>query len=211
MKKEQKKEPDLKGKGKKINWNKIKHEYVTGDITYRELAEKYGVSIESIKKEARKTAKRKGWVTLKSEHRHNVYTKAEQETARKQGKELASYKDKAKGHAQRLVDMVGEAISELREYIVEHETTVKETEYDQNVHKPKKETVTKSKDIELIYGKINTKSLKEIAETLDKIHKLLGEKEEDDEESGIIELPPMEVLTPPEDPEEEGAEVSDSG
>ncbi len=209
--KKETKKPDTKAKPKKINWNKIKHEYVTGEITYRELAEKYGISIESVKKEARKTAKRKGWVTLKSEHRHNVYTKAEQESARKQGKELASYAEKAKSHAEKLVDVVGEAISELREYIVEHETTVKETEYDQNVHKPKKETVTKSKDIELIYGKVNTKSLKEIAETLEKLHRMLNESSEGGEEAGIIELPPMEVLTPPEEPEEEGSEVSDSG
>ena len=206
--KKETKEPETKAKTKKINWNRIKHEYVTGDITYRELAEKYDVSIESIKKEARKTAKRKGWVTLKSEYRHNVYTKAEQETARKAGKKLASTSEKVKSHAEKLVDVIGEAITELREYIVEHETTVKETEYDLNVHKPKKETVTKSKDIELIYGKINTKSLKEISDALKTIQSLVTENKEDVEEYGVIELPPMEELTPPEDEEDkETAEV----
>lgn len=206
--KKETKEPETKAKTKKINWNRIKHEYVTGDITYRELAEKYEVSIESIKKEARKTAKRKGWVTLKSEYRHNVYTKAEQETARKAGKKLASTGEKVKSHAEKLVDVIGEAITELREYIVEHETTVKETEYDLNVHKPKKETVTKSKDIELIYGKINTKSLKEISDALKTIQSLVTENKEDVEEYGVIELPPMEELTPPEDEEDkETAEV----
>ncbi len=206
--KKKREKPETKAKPKKINWNKLKHEYVTGDITYRELAEKYEVSIESIKKEARKTAKRKGWVTLKSEYRHNVYTKAEQETARKAGKKLASTGEKVKSHAEKLVDVIGEAITELREYIVEHETTVKETEYDQNVHKPKKETVTKSKDIELIYGKINTKSLKEISDALKTIQSLVTENKEDVEEYGVIELPPMEELTPPEDEEDkETAEV----
>ena len=206
--KKKREKPETKAKTKKINWNRIKHEYVTGDITYRELAEKYDVSIESIKKEARKTAKRKGWVTLKSEYRHNVYTKAEQETARKAGKKLASTGEKVKSHAEKLVDVIGEAITELREYIVEHETTVKETEYDLNVHKPKKETVTKSKDIELIYGKINTKSLKEISDALKTIQSLVAENKEDVEEYGVIELPPMEELTPPEDEEDkETAEV----
>ena len=206
--KKKREKPETKAKTKKINWNRIKHEYVTGDITYRELAEKYDVSIESIKKEARKTAKRKGWVTLKSEYRHNVYTKAEQETARKAGKKLASTSEKVKSHAEKLVDVIGEAISELREYIVEHETTIKETEYDQNVHKPKKETVTKSKDIELIYGKINTKSLKEISDALKTIQSLVTENKEDVEEYGVIELPPMDKLTPPEDEEDkETAEV----
>ena len=206
--KKKREKPETKAKTKKINWNRIKHEYVTGDITYRELAEKYDVSIESIKKEARKTAKRKGWVTLKSEYRHNVYTKAEQETARKAGKKLASTGEKVKSHAEKLVDVIGEAITELREYIVEHETTVKETEYDLNVHKPKKETVTKSKDIELIYGKVNTKSLKEISDALKTIQSLVAENKEDVEEYGVIELPPMEELTPPEDEEDkETAEV----
>lgn len=206
--KKKREKPETKAKPKKINWNKLKHEYVTGDITYRELAEKYDISIESIKKEARKTAKRKGWVTLKSEYRHNVYTKAEQETARKAGKKLASTGEKVKSYAERLVDVIGEAITELREYIVEHETTVKETEYDLNVHKPKKETVTKSKDIELIYGKINTKSLKEISDALKTIQSLVTENKEDVEEYGVIELPPMEELTPPDDEEDkETAEV----
>lgn len=197
-KKEKVKEPDLKVKANKINWNKIKHEYVTGDITYRELAEKYGVSIESIKKEARKTSKRKGWVTLKGEHRNKVYTNAEQETAKKQGKELASYSEKVKRHAERLVDKVGAAINELCDYIVEYETTVKETVYDDNAHKPKKETVTKSKDIEVVCGKINTKSLKELAEALIKLKDIVDVEQQGTEESGIIELPAMIKPQPPE-------------
>lgn len=112
-------------KQKKINWSKIKHDYVTGELTYRELAEKYGVSIESIKKQARKTDKKQGWVTLKRKHRNNVYTKAQQKSEVQQSNEIVNYRKKIKSESERLIEKVSEAVMQLSEHLVEHETVVK--------------------------------------------------------------------------------------
>ncbi len=186
--------------GGKVNWNQIKHEYVTGDITYRELSEKYGVSIETIKKQARKTDKREGWVTLKRKHRDKVYTKAAQKSAENSAEEIVSNHQRVKDLGERLIDEAESAIKELRQFIVEHETVQKEVEFDYNTKKPKKETITTIKDIELIEGTVNTKGLMQVAKSLLLIRDLLGaEKNEDN--FGIIELPPMETPVAPSDDE----------
>lgn len=41
----------------KPNWTKIRYEYITSSISYRELANKYGVSFNTLSKRA----KREGW------------------------------------------------------------------------------------------------------------------------------------------------------
>ncbi len=44
-----------------MDWKKIKKEYIAGDISYRKLAEKHGVSFSTLEK----TARREGWRELK--------------------------------------------------------------------------------------------------------------------------------------------------
>ena len=182
----------------KIPWNKIKHEYVTGNVTYKELSEKYGVSIETIKKKARKTAKRKGWVLLKQEHRNKVYTKAEQKSADKSVKEILSNKQRIQNAVEGLLSEAEKAVKQLSSLIVEHEVVEKETEFDYAVKKPKKETVTTTKDIEIIEGLVDTKALKNLSDAFLKISTLLtGTDPEEKEKYGIIELPAIETPIPP--------------
>lgn len=184
----------------KIPWNKIKHEYVTGNVTYKELSEKYNVSIETIKKKARKTAKRKGWVLLKQEHRNKVYTKAEQKSADKSVKEILSNKQRIQNAAEDLLSEAEKAVKQLSSLIVEHEVVEKETEFDYTVKKPKKEKTTTIKDIEVVEGLVDTKALKNLSDAFLKISTLLaGTDPEDKGQYGIIELPAIEEPVPPEE------------
>ena len=50
--------------------NQIEQEYITGDITYRELSEKYKISIDKIKK----YATRNNWKVKKFHAQEEVYT-----------------------------------------------------------------------------------------------------------------------------------------
>lgn len=52
----------MKG-GISVDWNVIKAEYIAGGTTYEELAEKYGVSISTLKKKAT----REHWVELRNQ------------------------------------------------------------------------------------------------------------------------------------------------
>lgn len=202
MKKKVKENTEQPEKKEKIPWDKIKHDYVTGEITYMELSKKYKVSLESIKKQARKTEKRKGWVSLKREHRNKVYEKAEQKEAEKAAKEIVSNREKIFKEGENLLREVQKAVRQLSDVIVEHETVEKVTEFDYQVKKAKKETITTVKDVEIVEGMVDTKGLKNLADALLKIRDILTGSETEDDKFGIIELPAMEMPVPPSDDDE---------
>lgn len=54
-----------------INWNEIKSEYISSDISYRQLCSKYGVPMHKLKIIARNEK----WVTLRERARHRADTK----------------------------------------------------------------------------------------------------------------------------------------
>lgn len=54
-----------------MDWKKIKKEYVAGGISYRKLAEKYGVSFNTLEKVAR----REGWYELRRQADEKSATK----------------------------------------------------------------------------------------------------------------------------------------
>lgn len=61
------------------DWLAIKTEYVTGEASLQELAEKYGLSQSTI----RKRSSSEKWVEQRDKYRNNVGTRIEQKTAEK--------------------------------------------------------------------------------------------------------------------------------
>lgn len=54
-----------------INWNAIRTDYITSNVSYRDLEDKYGVCYRQIAKKG----KAEGWGSQRSQHNHNVLTK----------------------------------------------------------------------------------------------------------------------------------------
>ena len=54
-----------------INWNAIRTDYITSNVSYRDLEEKYGVCYRQIAKKG----KAEGWGSQRSQHNTNVVTK----------------------------------------------------------------------------------------------------------------------------------------
>ena len=54
-----------------INWNAIRTDYITSNISYRGLEAKYGICYRQIAKKG----KAEGWESHRSQHNHNVITK----------------------------------------------------------------------------------------------------------------------------------------
>lgn len=54
-----------------INWNAIRTDYITSNVSYRDLEAKYGVCYRQIAKKG----KAEGWGSQRSQHNHNVITK----------------------------------------------------------------------------------------------------------------------------------------
>lgn len=77
------------------DWVAIKTEYVTGEDSLQELAQKYGISQSTL----RKRSANESWVEQREEHRNNLGTLVEQKTAEKIAEsesEIASLKSKAR-------------------------------------------------------------------------------------------------------------------
>lgn len=59
-----------------IDWTTIKTEYITGSISTRKLAEKYGIKYSTL----RNRAARDGWCAARYTHKSNIVAKVEQKT-----------------------------------------------------------------------------------------------------------------------------------
>lgn len=62
---------------KRVNWNKIRAEYIAGNIGQRKLAEKYGISYPTL----RDRAKREKWVQDTEAQRERIMAKTLQKSA----------------------------------------------------------------------------------------------------------------------------------
>lgn len=62
-----------------LNWAKIRNEYINGHISYRKLAEKHGVSFNTLKE----VAIREKWYEKRTTQHNKIAMKTEQKTAEK--------------------------------------------------------------------------------------------------------------------------------
>jgi uncharacterized protein YjcR len=83
---------------KKPDWHKLKAEYIAGGISYRKLAEKYGVSFSTLKEIAR----REKWTELREKAQH----KADTTFANLMGKKQANRTAKIDDVADKLLDKI---------------------------------------------------------------------------------------------------------
>ena len=71
---------------RKIDWDKIKTEYVTTDISQRALADKHKVNLRDLCEHSRK----EGWVNQRKKHRAKVAEKTERKLANKEATRQAN-------------------------------------------------------------------------------------------------------------------------
>jgi uncharacterized protein YjcR len=85
-----------------VDWNKIKAEYIAGGTSYRELAERYGVSFSTLKEHAR----REKWTDLREKARQ----KADMKFANLMGDKQANRSAKIEEVADMLLDKITEML-----------------------------------------------------------------------------------------------------
>lgn len=87
---------------KKYDWKAIRLEYIAGEISYRKLAEKHGVSFSTLKEVAR----REKWTDLRKSAQHKADTKFAEMVGKKQAERSAKILDVA----DKLLDKISETI-----------------------------------------------------------------------------------------------------
>lgn len=87
-----------------MDWDAIKQEYISTNISQRELAEKYGVSVSSLGKKCAS----EGWSSLRKKFRKKVEKKTMEKISRKKACELAKIGD----CADKLVRLIDDSLND---------------------------------------------------------------------------------------------------
>lgn len=141
---------------KKVDYNKIKIEYITGNISYKNLAKKYGIAPSTLMKKAR----REGWYKQKLQHNQDIVTKAVRKAANAQA-EIFANELVTLGKISKVLDKALEDAEQFQRYIVQEKE-----KYDEPVIIDGKPIIERQWVEAKTLEKIDTKALKETAETL---------------------------------------------
>lgn len=168
-----------------MDWQKIRTEYITTSISYRALAEKYGVHYKVISEKG-KTEK---WVELRAQHRHKTLTKALDKISEKQSDKMA----RIDGLADRLLEKLEKAIEELDLQLCKHVDKTKEIEYnnDRRPDKPTREVIHEEEKLLEVRSIVDRSGLKHIAAALKDIKEvkmLHSELDRQEQEARIANL-----------------------
>jgi hypothetical protein len=183
-----------------VDWDAIKQEYISTNISQRELAEKYGVSVSSLGKRCAS----EGWSGLRKKFRKKVEKKTMEKISRKKACELAKIGD----CADKLVRLIDDSLNDtatVRQTIIkivpseddEDEAEVEEyclqkldTKYLRQMTAAMKDLMEILRDV---YGKPNTVERANMKNARERVEiekaKAAAGIPTDDEEYGIIEIP----------------------
>ena len=157
-----------------MDWNKLKAEYIAGGISYRKLAEKYGVSFSTL----RNIAIREKWTDLREQASNKAVTKLVESIADDNAKHTADIYDVADKLLAKIMDMLMQ--EGINTQSVKHLTSA-------------------LKDIKEIKGIKSDIDLKEQNARIDKLRKEIeSDKVDESKPCGVVMMPPiMDALTPP--------------
>ena len=143
-----------------MDWKRIKAEYIAGGTSYRKLAEKYGVSFNTLKTRA----KEEQWYELRQQKDHKTTTKI-----------VETLSDKDAEKAVDIIDVADKLLGKLSELM---ETMVVDTQ-------SFKQLTSALKDLKEIKG---YKSDADMREQEARINKLRKEAEREDDTTNEIEI-----------------------
>ena len=167
------------------DWQAIKTEYITTDTSYRKLAQKYGIHYKVISERG----KDEQWVKLRSQHRDNTLTKALGKISSKQADKMARIDDLA----DKLLEKLEQAITELDLQLYKHTDKTKVIEYNNDIRpdKPTKETIHEEEKLLEAKSIVDRQGLKQIASALKDIKEvkmLRSELDQQEQEARIANL-----------------------
>lgn len=139
-----------KKKQRKIDWDAIKTEYVTTDISLRGLQEKYKIYRGDIDKHS----KNDGWVKARKEYRAKAVAKAVSKSCNKRANELSGVLDAAFNIRDTIISAAKDPV-QFNRYLVQYGSG---KDFDTE---------------ERVYDKLDTKAIKEMTQALKNIEDLI--------------------------------------
>lgn len=151
-----------------VDWNTLKAEYIAGGVSYRELAEKHGVSQSTL----RQRAAREKW----SEQKNTVRTEVEQ-------KMIDTISDEQTEQAVSAASLISKAAMNFLMKIAEESLKIKEGKLDKDITTKYSEyalALSRFKDV------LDIKSEKDIEEQQARIDNLRKQAQKDDKKDNKI-------------------------
>ena len=170
-----------------VDWLKIKSEYVNGLGSYRELAEKHNVSVDTIKKRA---AAEK-WKNERTEYAPRLHQKVQEKTAERIAEKEADRVSRLLSLSDQLAERIEQAIQELDQLQVTHKTKTRLLEYKDSgaPGKPTKETIQEEEKVLAVASIVDRKGLQQVAAALKAVWDISGavpENTHDIEDDGLL-------------------------
>lgn len=167
------------------DWQAIKTEYITTDTSYRKLAQKHGVSYQAICHRS----KDEGWIAQREQHMNKTISKAIDKISSKKADKMARIDDLA----DKLLEKLEQAITELDLQLYKHTDKTKVIEYNNSLRpdKPTKETIHEEEKLLEAKSIVDRQGLKQIASALKDIKEvkmLRSELDRQEQEARIANL-----------------------
>lgn len=169
-----------------LDWKKIKAEYVTSEkSSYRKLAEKYGISLGTIYKRA----KREKWAELKKQSGDRMVAKQIEVIEKKQIDKIK----RIQNIADKLLEKLEKAVDELDIQLYKDVVREKVIEYNNELRpdKPTKETIHEEEKFVEVHTIIDRKGVQELSaaiKNLKEVQMLKSELDEEEQRARIEKL-----------------------
>ena len=168
------------------DWLAIRNEYINGNMGQRKLAEKYGISYNSL----RARAEKEKWPELRKKQKRKISAKIAQKTAEAIARQEANRVARIHAASDELLLRIEQAIQELDQAQVSHKKKTKTVEYKDKraAGKPTKEVVTEVEDLVTVPSIIDRKGLQQVAMALKAVFDIAeaDETQDDLEDDGLL-------------------------
>lgn len=159
-----------------VEWQKIKAEYISGNTSYRKLAEKHGISFNTLKDRAVVEQ----WYQLRQQNHNKTTTRI-----------VKANQDKDVKKAVDIIDVADKLLLKIGEIVERYEDP-----------DSLKKLTSAIKDLKDIKGYKSAKDLEEQEARIEKLRKECGKNNDEENYTGVVLLPPIcSDLKPPEDNE----------
>lgn len=160
-----------------VDWNTLKAEYIAGGVSYRELAEKHGVSESTLRKRAAK----EHWSELRNKAGTATEQKIVDKTAEDSANKAVELSTRIDDIADKLLDKIERAVDELDIHLVKSTTKEKVVKYNSKT-KPIKETIVENETINEVSSLIDRRGLQQLTSALKEIKDIKDIKSQKDAE-----------------------------
>lgn len=172
-----------------VDWIKIRNEYINGNISYRKLAEKHGISFQTL----RDRAVKEKWFELRKKQRNIIQKKTEQKTAEKLAEREANRLLRISNAADKLLEKIEIATEQLDQFITISKVKQKEVKYVKDkagFGKPEKEIIKEVEDKRVVKADhLDRMGLKQLASALKDLRDIqFTQNEEKPQETPTINI-----------------------